>query len=185
MRKKPKLSGPLNLAPEYRLFFKSISKSTEYPPLLALSTLQHGWPLLLLRPFAIYSTPCHRTCTSTASFRPLRLISGIVITPTHSLSSHYHQLSSSSSHHTLHRISGIVQRGSRNRPPLMDPSAVLPQSSTRFPHPMFPSSFLGFRHLAHSTPVQPPHDVFGIVVSCAHAPLLSSVPIVFPHLSFW
>lgn len=204
MRKKPKLSGPLNLAPESRvshfwfraqvlrsymrlpppqLFFESISKSTEYPLLLTLSTLQHGWPLLLLRPFTIYFTPCHRTCASTASFRSLRLISGIVITPTHSLSSHYRQLSSSSSHYTLHRISGIVQRSSRNRPPLMDSSAVLPQPSTHFPHPICSRFFLGLSSSCALTPVQLPHDVFGIVVSCTHAPL-PSVPIVFPHLSF-
>lgn len=117
--------------------------------------------------------PCHRTCTSAASFRPLRLISGIVITPTHSLSSHYHQLSSSSSHHTLHRISGIVQRGSRNRPPLMDSSAVLPQSITRFPHPICPRLLSWAFVILRTQPLYNSRTMFSELLFLAPMPPLS------------
>jgi len=139
MRKKPKLSGPLNSAQEHRFFSKSIAKSTEYPPFLASSIPQDSRPLL---PFAIYSVPYPSPTTSPYSYPRC------VITPvaahfwncdiTNSFSRHISPptltIIITHIHHTLHRISGIAQRGARNRLKPKDPNPTLSRCSAQFLH---------------------------------------------------
>jgi len=169
MRKKPKPSGPLNLAPEHRVspvwscarvprsymrpqqpLPKVSPKVLNTRPFWPLLT-QDGWPLLLLLPHYLFRSPT-RTRTSPASSRPLRLISGIVISTSHSFSSTLPPtLILIVTHHTLHRISGIDQRGTYNRAPVDGFERRIVLSPRSFPTLVFSSpspcillsSFLG------------------------------------------
>lgn len=154
MRKKLKLSGPPNLAPEHRVshfrscawitrsymrlpqfFLKSIAKSTAYPPFLAPSSPHGSRPLLLQLPLAIYSAPYHHTLVSPLLTLPVAAhFWNRDLNNSFSLVTHQSPpiLALIVTHHTLHRISGIARRGIRHRPPLMDSSAVSPISHTGF-----------------------------------------------------
>jgi len=184
MRKKPKLSGPLNLAPEHRLFLKGISKSTKYPPpglvypstwvatadVTPLHYLFHSLPPYLYLHCVIPLVAAHFwNRDHTNSFSLITLPPTLILIVTH---------------HTSHRISGIVQRGSRNRPPLIDSSAVLPRSSTRFPHPICSRLLSWAFVILRTRPLYNPRTMFSELLFLAPMPP-SSVPIVFPHLSFW
>jgi len=140
MRKKPKLSGPLNLATEHRFFFQTVSKSTEYPLFLVLSSPHDSRPLLSTIPlrYPLHSLPLRTrlhcivtpvvthpwNCDLTNSFSPLT-------SPQHS----------SASSHITPRIAfpGVVQRGTWNRFSLKDSNALLHHHCARFPTLALPS----------------------------------------------
>lgn len=192
MRKKPKLSGLLNSSPGHRLFSKSIFKSTEYPSPSPLSLMTANYCCLLL-PLTIYSAPY---LGSSSKYSYLRCVITPVavhfwncdITNSFSLVTHHRQTLTIiiTSHHTSHRISGIVQRGARNRLSVKDSSPALSRCSAQFLHWFSPLAYAStplscswaYRRLPQSSPPlsnvlflvhTPPLDVFGIV-SCTHAP---------------
>lgn len=204
MPKNLKLSGLPNLVLEHRFFFKKyLQKYRIRPnlrPLLVSTTVGH---CSLLFPLHIYPAP-HLPAPAVVTTSVIALVaahSEIVISPTHFLllTTHRHQSSSTSSHHThiSHRISGIARRNARIKLSLMDSSAgctcaALVTSSflvALVPYALTPLSWAFCRLRNNTTPIacSPLYtftpDVFGNVVSCTHVPPLS-VPIVFLHLSF-